>query len=194
VKNETVQYFDTNRISVQTDETSFALHTLHFGRVLRPHGVSGAIKIGLDIRPISHDLHPTSLLIVGEQQVRKVVRFQLQGEFATIWLENCATRDDAEKLRQKSVKVDARQLPKLPTKKYYFHELLGCQVCLEDGALLGSLEEILETKAHPVYVIQHPIKAEQLLLPAVAEVVLAVDKAKNRITVRLVDGMEFSVG
>jgi 16S rRNA processing protein RimM len=189
VKDESVQYFDANPKSVQT-----ALHTLHFGRILRPHGVNGAIKIGLDIRPIPQALHPTSLLIAGERHMRKVVRFQLQGEFATVWLENCTNRDDAEKLRQKIVKIDAQQLPQLPTKEYYFHELLGCQVCLEDGSLLGSLEEILETKAHAVYVIQHPTKAEQLLLPAVAELVLAVDKAKNCITVRLVDGMEFTAG
>jgi 16S rRNA processing protein RimM len=59
------------------------------------------------------------------------------------------------------------------------------QVVDEAGVSVGRLEEVLITGANDVYVVRHPDKEEEILLPAIESVILNVDSDKKVITVRL---------
>jgi 16S rRNA processing protein RimM len=91
--------------------------------------------------------------------------------------------DAAGRLRNQLVYVKVSELPSLPEGEYYFHQLLNLRVLDESGRELGRLTEILETGANDVYVVTTPDGSE-LLLPVIADVILAVDLEKGDIRVR----------
>ena len=72
-------------------------------------------------------------------------------------------------------------LPQPEEGTYYWSDLIGLQVVHKDGAVLGTIDSMLETGAHDVMVV----KGEQeRLIPFVQnEVVQSVDLAKRQVSV-----------
>jgi 16S rRNA processing protein RimM len=57
---------------------------------------------------------------------------------------------------------------------YYHHQLIGLNAVLEDGQVLGTVQDVLVTGANDVYVILNP-EGVEILLPAVNSVILDID-------------------
>jgi 16S rRNA processing protein RimM len=152
---------------------SSAQKLLAVGKVVRPHGIAGEIKV--QPTPGYEDL----LLIVGRvylgnsrRSYRVLARRPHQGALL-LRLERVASRNEAEALRGAAVMVAHTDLPELPSGEYYPHQLIGLRVLRVSGEEIGRLSEILHTGSNDVYVVQRA--AGQLLLPALREVVRAVD-------------------
>jgi 16S rRNA processing protein RimM len=60
------------------------------------------------------------------------------------------------------------------------------QVLEGNGHLVGRLEEIIVTGANDVYVVRQP-DGKELLLPAIKDVVIEVDRESRRMFVTLQD-------
>ena len=69
----------------------------------------------------------------------------------------------------------------------YLHDLIGLRVETMEGEPLGTLTEVLLTKANDVYVVRGP--AGEILLPALRDVVLRVDLAARTMVVALPEGL-----
>ena len=69
----------------------------------------------------------------------------------------------------------------------YTFQLLGLRVETDEGRMLGTLEDIIQTGAHPVYVVRGE---RELMIPAAPEVLKRVDLAAGVITVVLPAGLE----
>ena len=66
-------------------------------------------------------------------------------------------------------------------------ELFGCTVRTEDGTVLGTLEEGIDSPANQVYVVRGA--GAERLIPAIPEFVVSVDAEAGEIVVRLIPGM-----
>ena len=73
-------------------------------------------------------------------------------------------------------------LPALPDGEYYRFELIGLTVVDRAGAVLGTLDEIIETGANDVYRV-HPETGADMLLPALADVIVSVDLPAKQMVV-----------
>ena len=87
----------------------------------------------------------------------------------------------------REIYADRGALPDLPSDEYYWSDLLGLQVVTEQGEALGELVDIIETGSNDVYVVNQD--GREVLIPALDDVVLAVDLAANRMTVSLPEGL-----
>jgi 16S rRNA processing protein RimM len=96
-------------------------------------------------------------------------------------------RDQAEELRGRYLRVPGDDLAPLEEDEYYLFQIVGLRVETEDGRLLGTISEVLQTGANDVYVV--PTATGELLVPAIPDVVQAVDLAGGRMIVRLMAGM-----
>ena len=83
--------------------------------------------------------------------------------------------------------VPEGEVPSAPEDEYFHYQLLGMSVRTEDGEALGALEEILETGSNDVYVVRGP--GGEVLVPALATVVLQVDVDGAEMVVRLPEGL-----
>jgi 16S rRNA processing protein RimM len=153
------------------------------GRLMRPHGVTGELRMDV-LTDFPERLHKGITLYLGpEHRPVEVTGLRPSDKALLIRLEGITDRDQAALLRGKEVSIQGGSLPELPEGEYYYHQLIGVQVVDESGAELGVLEQILETGANDVYVVK-PESGPEVLLPAIESVILSVDVQNRRMTVR----------
>jgi 16S rRNA processing protein RimM len=97
------------------------------------------------------------------------------------------TEEDAEALRGAPVEVDASALPRPPAGTYYHYQIIGAKVVTTGGEDLGVVAEILETGSNDVYVVR--ADGSEVLVPALAGVILDVDVDRGVIEVDLPEGL-----
>jgi 16S rRNA processing protein RimM len=179
------------------DEGSGRVHApepryLAVGRVLRPHGVRGELRVKvvtdyperLGQRTSFYLAHPNSPEAVRCYPVEKL---RLHKEALLLKLVGCDSRNAAEELRGMLVQIPIEEAVPLEEGEYYHFQLIGVRVETECGEMLGQVVEILETGANDVYIVRGP--RGEVLLPAVGEVVLKLDLKLKRMMVRLLPGM-----
>jgi 16S rRNA processing protein RimM len=79
------------------------------------------------------------------------------------------------------------QLPGLDEDEYYWSDLIGLQVFTDEGTLLGTVADIFETGSSDIYVVRG--EEREYLIPAIADVIKAVDPAGGKIVITPLDGL-----
>ncbi len=158
------------------------------GRIIKPHGIRGDLAMKV-ITDYPERLPEIDTLYVGpayEPYKVKRVRFHAGGTL--MLFEEVEDRNAAELLRGMMVYVHIDDAVPLEEGEYYLFQIIGAQVVTGDGLVLGTLTDLLETGANDVYVITAP-DGEEILIPAIPEVIRRVDANKKVITISLLDGL-----
>lgn len=156
------------------------------GLVLGAHGREGALNVRV-LSDVPGRLDPDRVVHIAGRP-HSISRSQPSGpNSCRVWLKGVSTRDSAAKLRGELLMVPEGEVPSAPEDEYFHYQLLGMSVRTEDGEALGALEEILETGSNDVYVVRGP--GGEVLVPALATVVLQVDVDGAEMVVRLPEGL-----
>ncbi|MHB1127910.1 MAG: ribosome maturation factor RimM [Bacillota bacterium] len=99
------------------------------------------------------------------------------------------TMNEAETLRGAMLQLHSEQLVPLPEGHYYLYQIVGMTVVAEGGEDLGVVEDIRQTGSNDVYYVKNPSTGEEILIPAIKEVVKTIDLEKERIIVSLPPGL-----
>ena len=102
--------------------------------------------------------------------------------------EEYPSREDVEFIRNWPVFVRTADRPALPEGEYYHHQLIGLNVLTDEDQKLGAVAEILETGANYVFIVRNAA-GEDVLLPDIPEVVLAIDLDAKEMRVHLLPGL-----
>jgi 16S rRNA processing protein RimM len=167
-------------------------HYLAVGRILRPHGVRGELRVEvITSSPERLNQHAYFFLASPDhpEAVRRypVEKIRWHRERLLLKLGGCDDRNGADELRGMLVQIPIEEAVPLEEGEYYHFQLLGVRVETEDGEWLGQVVQVLETGAHDVYVVRGP--RGEMLLPAVDELVLELDLESKRMVVHLLPGM-----
>jgi 16S rRNA processing protein RimM len=161
---------------------------LVIGRVSRPHGIAGELKVQLGPEYAGALQSVRRVYLDGDAQPYRVLGYREHQGAALLKLDRVATRNDAEALRGARVAIHVSDLPELPAGSFYTHQLVGLRVLRHTGEPLGQLSEVLATGSNDVYVVKTP--AGELLLPALESVIVAVDLVAGTMHVAVPDGLE----
>lgn len=155
--------------------------------------ITGAWGLGGDVKVELHTSSPVrfspgSQLFLDGRLVT-VQRMRVHNSHIVVKLDVVLDRNKAETLGGHILTIPEEQLQPLPDDQFYHFELLDMAVYADDDTHLGTLSEIITTPGNDVYVVQ---KAgfRDLLLPALASVVLDVDVPGKRMKVHLIEGLE----
>lgn len=96
--------------------------------------------------------------------------------------------NDIEKYKGMDLLVSREHAVKLAENENFIVDLIGMSVYTEDGALLGTLTDVLQTGANDVYIVETEAKQE-VLLPAIPDCILDVNVEEQRMTVHILDGL-----
>jgi 16S rRNA processing protein RimM len=167
---------------------------LVLGRIVRPHGVRGMLLVD-GYTDVIRALKPASEILLGPNKVPAVVRsFRAHRARYLLSIEGCDDRDMAETWRGQDIFLPLEDAEPLPEGVYYHWQILGLTVATQEGELLGTVDQILETGANDVYIVRSET-GEELLLPAIESVILRTDLENRQLTVRLIPGMrDFGAG
>lgn len=157
------------------------------GRVIRPHGSDGTIRVQ------SHSDNParfqvgSNLTVAGRTLAVSDFRM-LPGGYALLRLEGLENVDAVRPLTGQWLVAPADAVPDLPPGEYYHYQLVGLAVVTDQGEDLGALQEVLVTGSNDVYVVKSET-GDEILLPAVSQVIKQVDLPAGRMLVHLIDGL-----
>lgn len=183
---------------------------VELGRIVSAYGVKGMVKIQpySDERSALLDIEqwwlarvsPRDGSLLSPHAAVKASRVREQGSDLVAVLEGVTDRDQAEAMKGTSIFASRSQFPAAPDDEYYWVDLIGAQVYLEDGgALAGIVLEVMDNGAHGVLrVARHQLDAQgqpapvldprgrvqEWLVPFVSEHVPEVDVAGRRIVTR----------
>jgi 16S rRNA processing protein RimM len=96
-------------------------------------------------------------------------------------------RNAADTLRGQWLQVPEADAVPLDEDEYYLYQLIGLKVFEEDESYLGTLTEVLETKANNVFIVNGP--AGEILVPDISQVIRDINFENGRLVVRLLPGL-----
>ena len=96
-------------------------------------------------------------LDVEDSQVTKSIKIKFK---------NFSLREHSDEYIGKNLYIDRGQLVELDANQYYWNDLIGLEVYLEEGEQIGFVKDIIETGSNDVLVIKGS-KGEEILIPYV---------------------------
>ncbi len=162
---------------------------LVLGRVVKPHGIRGLVKAIL----YAESWDPFSAMDGcwlgppgGPYRRFGLERGTGQGQAVLLKLAGVDSPETAAGLVGCEIAIPRSQAPPPPEGSFYHYDILGLEV-VEDGTPLGSVQEIMETPAHDVYVIRGP--RGEWLLPGTRAYIRRIDLEAGRIEVAAAAGL-----
>lgn len=165
------------------------------GFVFRPHGLDGELKIDPESTDSPARFEQLPVVFLGPQPHRVTrhavvsIRYQetKRGTTVILGLEGIEDRTDAEAVAK--FKVFATEEALEPGEEELFaHELVGWEVVTEEGAVLGTVANLMEMPAQDMFVVRKP-DHEEAMIPAVEDFILALDEEEEQVVVRPIDGL-----
>jgi 16S rRNA processing protein RimM len=155
------------------------------GRVLRPHALGGELRVA-PFSPTARNLQRgRPVFLAGARRV--IMRARLDREAWILKLEGITKRDEVEALRGELLEVPDREVVRDDDESYFVHEIIGLRVETVDGRTLGTVRDVIQTGANDVYVVQRD--AGEVLVPAISEVVDAIDIENGLLRITPLAGM-----
>ena len=160
------------------------------GVITSPHGVRGEMKVYPTTDDVSRFKKGMQVILDTKKaqvphQVENVKFFK---NMVILKLDGINSMNDAELLRQCDLLVTRENAVPLEEGEYYLADLLDMTVEEEDGSVLGTLVDVLETGANSVYVVRME-SGKEVLLPNIPDCIRAVDVENGRMTVHVMEGL-----
>jgi 16S rRNA processing protein RimM len=167
------------------------------GQVLGAHGLNGELKVRL-LTDDPHRFGRLSRVHIGPDGAEPVPweldGYRLHKGRALLQLAECRDRDAAQAMRGQIVQVPVEDAIPLEDGEYFEHQIVGLDVWTLAGENLGTVAEIIYTGSNEVYVVRRPGPVQQdLLIPAIEDVVLKVDPEAGRLIVELPSGLDSAI-
>ena len=163
---------------------------LQVGVITQTHGVRGEVKVF----PTTDDVNRFKklkqvILDTGKEtmplEIQSVKFFK---QFVILKFKGIDNINDIEKYKRFSLYVTREHAVALEEDEYFIADMIGMEVCTEDGNIFGTLKDVIETGANDVYVIENAEHGE-VLVPAIKECIRSVDIEKGQMMIHLMDGL-----
>ena len=163
---------------------------LQVGVITQTHGVRGEVKVF----PTTDDVNRFKklkqvILDTGKEtmplEIQSVKFFK---QFVILKFKGIDNINDIEKYKRCSLYVTREHAVALEEDEYFIADMIGMEVCTEDGNIFGTLKDVIETGANDVYVIENAEHGE-VLVPAIKECIRSVDIEKWQMMIHLMDGL-----
>jgi 16S rRNA processing protein RimM len=165
------------------------LQYLSIGQIVNVHGFKGEVKV----YPLTNDMSRFKKLTeVYVEENNQLVKYEIEAlKFLSttiaMKLKGIDTEEAANRLRNFYIKVDRKSAVKLPKDSYFICDLIDLEVYDEKGLLLGTLKDVLQTGSNDVYVVK--TSGDDILVPALKDVVKEIDIKNKEIVVALPEGL-----
>lgn len=164
------------------------------GRLTKPHGLKGELVLlpyvddltllpelaGLRVclQRRAHDVREATISAWRQAHKRLLIR-----------LEGCQSVEQTERYQGTEVLIPRHCFAPLPEGEYYWFEIEGLRVHASDGRVLGTITGIIHTGSNDVYVVQDEGGSQEVLVPAIQDVVSRIDLGRGEMHLCAVPGL-----
>lgn len=158
-------------------------------RIVGAHGLKGEVKVAVLV-PEGAPLDGLSVWVVPPSAGINAARIEsVRGSThrTILKLSGVDSIDDAARLRDCTIMASANDVPKIALSSEQ-PSVIGMQVHDDSRGHLGEVTEVILTGANDVWVVEGE-RFGQVLIPAISDVIVAVDPSADAIRVRLLEGL-----
>lgn len=152
------------------------------GRIINTHGLKGEFKI----YPLTDDINRFKELksVYVDGILKNITGCKLQSKKVILKIEGIDSIEKALEYKGKYLEVSRENAVKLEKGRYFIVDIVGCKVVDEEGVFYGEISEVIHTYHNDVYWIKGD---NELLIPAIGDIVLKVDTEKKEIIIKPVE-------
>lgn len=174
-----------------TDDKDKKSGFLPVGKIVGAHGVRGIVKVCSYGESLSDFKPGTAILLKNPEGWERTCTIESARPYkrgAVLFsLEGISNRTMAETLRGYEILIEKTNLPEPEEGAYYWSDIIGLSVFTTDGTHIGCVEAIIPTGSNDVYVVKD--KDNEILIPALESVVVAIDLEQRIMRVALPEGL-----
>jgi len=165
---------------------------IEIGRIVKSIGLKGRLK-AVSYCESAWTLETLTEVFIGQQKdhatLYTVHNIAIKGKGGSFLLEldGVESIETSNAMKGCYLYIPSDSLASLPDDEYYWHEIIGLDVVTEDGQNLGEVTSIVPTGSNDVYICSG--KEEEILIPAISEVIRKIDLEKGVIVVTLIEGL-----
>ena len=154
---------------------------IEIGSIVKPHGLKGELKLKLHSPESSLILNIDKLYV--DNQIFKIDYSKKVSNGILLKFVSKNTRNSIEDLIGKKLFVNKDIIPLAPSGENYYFELIGSKV-VYNNVEIGTLIEIVETKANNIYVVKE-LNGNEILIPKTKSFIKKFNKDKKILEVIL---------
>ena len=97
--------------------------------------------------------------------------------------------NEVEKLKGCELTIERKDAIKLQPGEYYCADLIGLSIVDEEGTVLGTLVDVIQTGANDVYEMKREDGEENVYIPAIKDCILDIDIENKQIKIHVIPGL-----
>lgn len=163
---------------------------LRVGVITSAHGVRGEVKVfpttddNSRFKTLKHVLMDT-----GKEKIPlEIEHVKFFKNMVILKFKGFDNKNDVEMWRQRDLLITRDQAVELTPDENFIADLIGLTAVTDEGVVLGTLTDVLQTGANDVYCVKME-NGKELLLPAIKDCILNVDLEKQEMLVHMLDGL-----
>jgi 16S rRNA processing protein RimM len=156
---------------------------LVIGRIGRAHGVRGDLFVEPMTDEPDHRYADGTVLMTSDNTTLTVATSKWHSGRFVVHFAGVDDRNTAEALRGQTltIEVDPTELPEDPD-EFYDHQLVGLNVVLEDGSVIGVIGEVIHLPSQDLLSVKR-VGDTEVLIPFVVEFVPDIDLDSKTVTI-----------
>ena len=163
---------------------------LRVGVISSTHGIRGEVKVypTTDDPERFLDLDEVILDTGREHKILEIEGVKFFKNQVILKFKGYDNINDIEKYLKKDLLVDREHAVELGENENFNADLIDMEVVTDEGKVLGTLTDVIETGANDVYAVKTP-EGKENLLPAIRDCILDVNVDEKRMTVHVMEGL-----
>ena len=163
---------------------------LRVGVISSTHGIRGEVKVypTIDDPERFLDLDEVILDTGREHKILEIEGVKFFKNQVILKFKGYDNINDIEKYLKKDLLVDREHAVELGENENFIADLIDMEVVTDEGKVLGTLTDVIETGANDVYAVKTP-EGKEILLPAIRDCILDVNVDEKRMTVHVMEGL-----
>lgn len=163
---------------------------LRVGVISSTHGIRGEVKVypTTDDPERFLDLDEVILDTGREHKILEIEGVKFFKNQVILKFKGYDNIHDIEKYLKKDLLVDREHAVELGENENFIADLIDMEVATDEGKVLGTLTDVIETGANDVYAVKTP-EGKEILLPAIRDCILDVNVDEKRMTVHVMEGL-----
>ena len=156
------------------------------GQILGAHGTDGALKIK-SFTDVTTRFSPGNILHIQDNTHSIIESYSLRKDQLGLKLTGLNSLKEVEQLAGLWIRSECILSPSLDQNEFFHYQLIGLVVYADSGEELGTIKEIIQTGSNDVYLVHNG--ANEILLPAISQVIRDINLEEGIMTVKLMEGL-----
>lgn len=161
--------------------------TVAIGRIGRAHGVRGELSVVV-LSEVRERFEPGATVLLEDGRTLTIDASRPYRDRLLVRFRGVADRTAAEALQGSLLVAPRSSSPPLPEGSWWDHDIEGCEVTTQEGRSLGTVADVIHTRANDIWSVLDATGSETLI-PVLKDAIVSVDTADKRIVVREIPGI-----